>query len=92
MQVMRMFNIEKNIPLPPKMEKRGNPLYPFADMQAGDSFLIPVVPVPDEKRITANVRTVACRYGMSVTFRRENAGLRVWVTDKKNDHIPAGGI
>jgi hypothetical protein len=42
-----MFAVRSDIPLPPRSMSRGRPrLYPLADMEVGDSFVIPVT-APD---------------------------------------------
>ncbi len=67
------ITIDHNVPFPNKAER-----FPFADMQVGDSFLIP----GDESR--QQVRAAAINYGnksgqvFKVTIRRTDAGLRCW--------------
>ena len=64
------MKVESNIPIPGK--------YPFAQMQVGDSFLVP----QDVKRQTVNV--AALRYGRTsgkrFTVRMTPEGYRCWRT------------
>lgn len=73
-----MFKIEKNIPIASKNS------YPFADMEIGDSFLIPVT---DDKKIgyiRAQINGVKKKYpGKAITTRKEETGLRVWLLNKE---------
>lgn len=60
--------IDKGVPLPRR--------YPFADMQVGDSFLVP------EGVKRSNVSVAAKRYGdrhgAAFTVRKVPEGLRCW--------------
>jgi hypothetical protein len=62
------MNIDSNVPMPSK--------FPFAQMQVGDSFLIPA----DVKRTAVNV--AAMRYGkkhrVKFTVRGTTEGYRCW--------------
>ena len=89
-----MFTIEKNVPIPDAALRRGrHSLYPFADMQVGDSF---VVPYPREARSSEDRITLArmtknrLTNAISIfrkregnaekgfTTRAEDGGVRVW--------------
>jgi hypothetical protein len=71
-----MFAIEKDVPV--AAEARGAPVYPFAAMEPGDSFLVP----DDSGRAPNTVRRSAgawgTRHGMKMTVRKVPGGLRVW--------------
>lgn len=62
------FQIESGIPLPTK--------FPFAQMQVGDSFLIP----PDTQRtaVDAAARRYGNKRGMKFTVRSTPHGFRCW--------------
>lgn len=68
------YKISKNKPLPP-----ARTLYPWQDMEVGDSFL---VPGPHDKASGGKVRSAACdygrRHGLAFSVRVEGDGLRVW--------------
>lgn len=73
---MTSFAIDKNVPLPAKTRPGGRPaLYPLADMQDGDSFLIPAT--TREKAHAAMLRA-AKRVGCGVVTAVEGDGVRVW--------------
>jgi len=68
-----MYKIEKNIPL------TGKATYPFDEMEPGDSFFISVF---DEKKIVnirAHLHKIKQKTGKSISTRREESGLRVWL-------------
>jgi len=68
------YMIATEIPLPP-----ARTLYPWQDMEVGDSFL---VPGPHDKVSGGKVRSAACDYGRrngkAFSVRAECDGLRVW--------------
>ena len=60
-----MFEIEKDVPVTPALVGRP-PKYPFASMEVGDSFAVPMEGVPDlygGDRSTARLRTAASHRG-----------------------------
>ena len=65
---MNEIKIEKGIQIP----SHGNTLYPFSEMQVGDSFACK----------KANVRSIASlqakKLGMKFTVRKQPEGYRVW--------------
>lgn len=71
-----MYNIDRNIPLPSGPIARGRkPIYPWAKMKPGDSFLV------SDKAKFSSVRVNACkrskgktRFTTSITKQ----GVRVW--------------
>lgn len=74
-----MYQVDKSVPIP----KSGrNSVYPFATLEVGDSFFIPLEPY-DEKKATsirACASTFAKRRGVTFTCKRVDGGLRVWRT------------
>lgn len=77
------FAIEKNIPVPSTTRTGSGTPYPFAAMNAGDSFKVPVPAAPDtitdaaerDKMFSENARTVANRMGGACRrFSKSNAG------------------
>ena len=66
------ITIDNNVPLPP--EKKRN-VYPYKDMDVGDSFLI-----QDGKiQIVCNANYRASKAtGMKFIARRDGNGVRVW--------------
>lgn len=72
-----MYKVEKNIPLPVKVEKNKTK-YPLDYMAIGDSFLIPFT---KEKYSSNSIKVpyrAAKRKGMKITRRCEKNGIRVW--------------
>jgi hypothetical protein len=66
------FTIDKGIPAPSKERSR----YPFADMEVGDSFLIPDMKTSAE--ISSAVSYRKNRYREDYVCRSTEGGLRVW--------------
>lgn len=82
---MTQFLIEKGLPIP-EMLKKGRPLagcnglYPFAQMEVGDSFLVPFSP---SRTSNPDVYSPLSHYmrrhpGKNFTCRKVDGGLRVW--------------
>ena len=77
---MTTYTIEKNVPLPARQNARPA-RYPFADMEVGDSFLVPGKgSTKDQSHISAYAIMVAKRLGGGRKFatRQVGADLRVW--------------
>lgn len=69
-----MFKIEKDVPVPEG--RSGVQKYPFHEMQAGDSFLL-----PREGNINAARRSATAygaRHNKVFTARKTPDGLRIW--------------
>lgn len=85
-----MYQIEKNVPIPPR--KHGDPRYPFATMEVGDSFLIPWPKSgvkPHQRGVMGSnaygALASAKRLGrvpqsFTILSRTEPDGLRIWRT------------
>ena len=72
------FTIDRGVPMPPV---RGNKIiYPFDDMEVGDSFFVPNVEHGDiTPQIAYRRRTRG--WARKFTTRKENGGIRVWRTE-----------
>lgn len=66
------FRIEKNIPAPPNRRSK----YPFADMEVGDSFMIPGAAT--SAKIGSSISYRCIRYGEKYRTSAVDGGLRVW--------------
>lgn len=71
---MSDFKIEKGVPVPPSRGGRRT-VYPWRDMEVGDSALIPG---GDQARIGASVRTFGLSAGRKFVTRKVEGGVRVW--------------
>ena len=81
-----MYAIEKNVPVLGK--PRGDSLYPFRQMEIGDSFFVPLKPgekrVEVQGRVLATARTVIGSKKIITRSVEENGveGIRVWRKDR----------
>ena len=66
--------IESNVPLP--RERKRN-VYPYKQMDIGDSFFIDDIAI---NIVCNNIYRVGKHTGMKFTARREGNGVRVWRT------------
>lgn len=76
-----MYEIEKNVPIPPEARRTRQSKYPLRSMAAGDSFMIPLpVDAPKESyaRAQQSVQSYASRWKIKVTTRKVEGGVRVW--------------
>lgn len=93
MQEEEKYEIEKDIPIPPKMRGQ-NAKYPFNEMEIGDSVFVPVEDVQNCNRpnsaVSSAANVYAKRSGKKMITRtiRENdeikgriIGFRVWRID-----------
>lgn len=78
---MFMYSIDKDIPLPADKGNSGREVYPFAEMQPGDSVFIEGGRTDGNECAAAYAiahrqrkKGVECRF----TARNENGGVRVW--------------
>lgn len=79
-----MFEIEKNVPIPPKSRNERDSKYPLRQMAAGDSFLIAIpdgAPKEQYARAQQSVQSYASRWKVKVTTRKVDGGVRVWRTE-----------
>lgn len=70
-----MFKIEKNVPVPEKPSPIGK--YPFAEMNVGDSFLVPGA---QARRLQSAIQVFRRRVGKDKKFiaRDVEGGARCW--------------
>ena len=79
---MDEIKIEKGVPLPGRAWRRLQ--YPFADMEVGDSFSVPVPEGEQPGAFASSLRSNAFRYGESLNMKftvrltAANARVRVW--------------
>ena len=70
-----MIVVEKGIPKPPPREQRGRKIYPWRDMEVGDSFF-------SDRVKFSNMQCTASKMGKSLGWKfevhREKDGHRVW--------------
>lgn len=67
-----LYLIDNNMPMPPIKRSR---LYPFANMQPGDSFK---VPREQDHRLRSAAYYYARKHGMKFTVARMEDGVRCW--------------
>ena len=84
---MSEFKIEKGIPIPPKAQRGGNSagrlgIYPWKEMEVGDSFFIPAGSRGEARVIQLRVGSAAknqwTNHGRVITTRTMEGGVRVW--------------
>lgn len=85
---MQNFKIEKSVKMPSiGATKQRSVIYPFADMEVGDSFFVPVKnssDIRESRRVYASIRYDASIYrkrnfrNFSVSVRTVEGGYRVW--------------
>jgi len=72
-----MYQVEKEVPIP---KARQNSVYPFAEMNVGDSFFIANVDKLKAASIRACASTFGKKKGMKFSCRHVEGGVRVWRT------------
>lgn len=72
---MAQFQIEKNVSIPARTVVRGSK-YPFADMEIGDSFLVPGIKASTMSNTAG--RFAKTHEGYKFSVRAEGDGARVW--------------
>ena len=70
------FLIEKSIPVPLGAGRQGGVLYPFRDMDIGDSIFVAGQASTDGAACSA--RNLAQRSGLKFTSRTVDGGVRIW--------------
>ena len=77
-----MYEIEKGIAAPNWKGNGRSPIYPFAQMAVGDSFLVPVMDGQTAYKVQRAVRSCASaygsRHGMKFRTATTDQGIRVW--------------
>jgi hypothetical protein len=74
------FVVEKNVPVPPKRALAR--LYPWPEMQPGDSFEVPCKPGPERVRVRSSLAGSAKSAGLRVRTRCTKRGVRVWLIER----------
>jgi hypothetical protein len=74
-----MFKIEKNVAIPAK----SHPIYPFADLRPGDSFLVPcgegeIRDMQQAVHAAASYYSRKTKTDYKIATRTADKGLRVW--------------
>lgn len=79
MSAVASFKIEKNVPLGPR-SRSGGSSYPFAEMEVGDSFFIPVQRDVQKFRngLSQSLSYQRLRYQRKFATRKVEGGIRVW--------------
>lgn len=72
-----MYQVEKNVEMP---SRGAHSVYPFSNMEIGDSFLV----ASADKKKAASIRACACTYAkknsVRFTCKQVDGGVRVWRT------------
>ena len=79
----KMFSIDKGVPVEQsKFSRSRKSMYPFADMEVGDSFLVPDIDGKPKSVAPSAARFVkaAGNEGKQFVTRRVEGGVRVWRT------------
>lgn len=69
------MKIEKNIPIPTKASAGRKSMFPWEDMQVGDSFFV------SEHKSPPSAPSRVRKEGMKFTSRSVDGGFRVWRTE-----------
>jgi hypothetical protein len=69
------ITIEQDIPIPPERKRN---IYPYKQMDVGESFLVPETKI---QIVCNNNYRVSKLTGMKFIARREGSGVRVWRTE-----------
>jgi hypothetical protein len=73
-----MIKIERDVPLPPPVRRGRKPTWPFAEMEVGDSFVVPASRREKARLAAANY---AHRHrGWKYATRDVPDGYRIWRT------------
>lgn len=82
----RPIRIEKGIKIPAFRRQQARISYPFADMEVGNSFMVPAATPADVKRVQHAVYQQSVRFRKQFsdeykfTCRRVDGGVRCWRT------------
>jgi len=75
------MKIEKGVKVPNRHDGPGRiPIYPFAQMESGDSFYVDADKYPSA---SASAYCYARRHNLKVVIRKEGSGGRIWIFDKE---------
>ena len=73
------YKIEKGIPIPPRTIKH---MYPFEDMECGDSFAVPVILNDNPSTVVKRIRQAAYQYCVSQKLTNERFIYRYMPNEK----------
>jgi len=75
-----MFAIEKNVPVPYVAAHISGrpPIYPFNELQVGESFYVPQITCKQRQSIQSQMRYRARKRGVRFISRKMEGGLRIW--------------
>lgn len=76
-----MYSIEKNVAIPTierPNRKTGAYKYPFAKMEVGDSFFVPINREKELKSVASSSSLYGSKLGRKFTTRKVVGGVRVW--------------
>jgi hypothetical protein len=74
----RAIKIEKNVPIPSQVRRRAT-IYPFAEMEQGDSIFVPCKSAREKSRATSAAAVYAKNHGMKFKTRTVPGGVRIWL-------------
>jgi hypothetical protein len=75
---MKAIKIDKGIPIP--KQGRGRPsVFPFEDMEIGDSIFVPVKEAKDKSRAIGRAAMYARTHGVRFKTRTVEGGIRIWL-------------
>lgn len=87
MRIEKIEKVETGVPIPERARSSGRPsLYPWAKMEVGSSFFVPLPAGETLKQLSVTLRTSASsrgrRHGEEYVVRasRKERGVRVWRT------------
>lgn len=74
-----MYQIEQGHAVPDKARRgNGTPVYPWGQMEIGDSFFVPDVSGTRRRAVTVRACEAHRKTGFKFCTRSENTGARVW--------------
>lgn len=76
-----MYPIEKNVAIPTierPNRKTGAYKYPFAKMEVGDSFFVPINREKEMKSVASSCSLYGKKFSRRFTARTVHGGVRVW--------------
>lgn len=79
-----MFKVEKDVPVPSCGQ--GSPIYPWAEMEAGDSFFVPDGPDGKLRSVQGAGWDYCSRYrpDLKCKSRVEEGGIRIWLVKRES--------
>jgi hypothetical protein len=79
---MSNITIQSDVPVPTQANKPGVSIYPFADMQPGDSFFVEGIQAGSRAAVAARKRACLSKTTLSYASRKVtedgHVGFRIW--------------